>query len=373
MSMRLKISLLTLMVGLALESAGQETITDIDGNIYPVVTIGDQEWMGENLRVTRYSNGDSIHTGKPHTFWLQSEEGIWAWYDDNPDNDPIYGKLYNWYAASDPRGLCPAGWRVPSDDDWQQLADFADPDYWGNSNILGRVLKSRRQVNSPLGPPWDTSVHPRWNQHGQRFGTDDYGFAALPGGGKAPGNAFVHLGQQAYFWSYSSLNAEVAWVRTILFSHRGMSRSGYKKNRGMSVRCVRGEQELPEINTPVLETKEITEITAESAVGGGIVVDGGGATVTSRGVVWSTQQSPSLENHEGFTADGAGTGAYTSHLSGLLPATTYYLRAYAENMVGVGYGEEVVFETSAVTEFDLELINIPTNAGTLNGAGTYSP
>jgi uncharacterized protein (TIGR02145 family)/uncharacterized repeat protein (TIGR02543 family) len=238
---RLFILLAALWAGV-LSGYAQSSITDIDGNVYPVIVIGSQEWMGENLRTTRYRNGESLHSNLSHTFRQESEEGIWLWYDYNQSHELPYGKLYNWYAVSDPRGLCPAGWRVPTDYDWQQLADFIDPDAKGNTNRIGNKLKSRRQVNSPLGSPWDTQQHPRWNSHRSRFGTDNFGFAALPAGGATMGEAFVHMGQQAYFWSRSEANPESAWVRTLLFSHRGMSRSAYQKQLALSVRCIKGNE-----------------------------------------------------------------------------------------------------------------------------------
>ena len=191
------------VIGLLLLASGinAQTVTDIDGNEYPVITIGEQEWFGKNLRVTHYRNGDTIENNPGHTYWQESTEGLWEHYDKDPAYAELYGKLYNWYATVDERGLCPEGWRAPTDDDWQQLVEYIDPDAWGNNNSLGTKLKSCRQEGSPLGVDCDVTEHPRWDSHGRRFGTDEYGFGALPGGAYTMGVAFVHMGKYAYFWS----------------------------------------------------------------------------------------------------------------------------------------------------------------------------
>jgi len=219
----------------------QETVTDIDGNIYPTIIIGEQQWMGENLRVTRYINGDSILSNQDDMVWQQSAEGLWAWYNNDETNDVFYGKLYNWHVVADPRNVCPEGWRVPTNSDWLQLTDSIDATAWGNNNQLGNRLKSRRQEGSPLNAPWDTEEHPRWDSHPKRFGTDDYGFSALPAGGKDPFEGFLNKGSHAYFWSSTSNGPTHAWMRTFIFSHKGVSQSAYQKNRGLSVRCILGE------------------------------------------------------------------------------------------------------------------------------------
>jgi len=115
------------------------TVTDIDGNVYQTVIIGNQEWITENLRVTKYNNGDDIPTGLNDSEWQNTTQGAYAIYphdggeteDDvegiNSDEEMIgaYGMLYNWYSVDDERGLCPAGWSIPSDEDWTQLINYA--------------------------------------------------------------------------------------------------------------------------------------------------------------------------------------------------------------------------------------------------------
>lgn len=221
---------------------GQSTITDIDGNVYPTVLIGNQEWMAENLRAGRYVNGEVIPESSGGESWANGMDGAWIVYDHDAQNGSLYGRLYNWYAVEDTRGLCPAGWRVPVDEDWQELLLYLDAETWGNNNNAGTLLKSRRQVNSPLGDEFATSEHPRWDTHNQRYGTDEHGFAALPAGNYAANGGFLHKGSYGYFWSSTESSDEFAYARVLMNSHKGMSRSAYAKNTGLSVRCIKGDE-----------------------------------------------------------------------------------------------------------------------------------
>lgn len=221
-------------------SLAQGVVSDIDGNEYPTIIIDGVEWMAENLRTTHYANGDEIPviTSLDET----SGNGAFVWYDNEESNAMIYGFLYNWYAVSDERGLCPAGWRVPDQNDWQQLALFADPNIWGNNNTLGNHLKSTRQQDTPLGAEHSTNEHPRWDADAKRFGLDTYGFSALPAGGYFSEQGFFHKGTYAYFWSNTAANELFAQARVMINTHRGMSRSVYNKQSAFSVRCIRGEE-----------------------------------------------------------------------------------------------------------------------------------
>ncbi|MDY0253561.1 MAG: FISUMP domain-containing protein [Tenuifilaceae bacterium] len=313
-----------------------QTVTDVDGNEYQTQVIGGQEWMVENLRVSKYRNGDEILTNQSLVLWNSATEGIWANYEDNPTNDAIYGKLYNWYAVQDERGLCPTGWRVPTDDDWQRLVYFIDAKAWGNNNTVGSILKSRRQVNSPLGGEHSTSEHPRWDEHNSRFGTDDYGFGVLPAGAFTLADGFANLGKWAYLWSTTLGTDDHVWVRTILHSHRGMSRSLYPKEMGFSVRCIKGADPVAQV--PQVTTSIPTDVTISSAILGGVVTSDGGLSVTDRGVVWSTAENPTLVNHLGQASIGVGVGAFSNLAEGFTAGQSYWVSAYATNDAGTAYG-----------------------------------
>lgn len=232
------------------------SVTDIDGNVYKTVVIGEQEWMAENLRVARYNNEDDIPGGLSDENWENTTDGAYSIYDHQEENaDGInsseemasaYGKLYNWYAVGDARGLCPEGWSVPSDDDWTQLVDYLEDEYdlhnhWGISDIdgVGNALKSCRQSNSPLGGACNTSTHPRWNSHETHYGMDDFGFSFLPGGSRIPSGNFFLLGETGYWWSADEHSTNYAWSREVSHDIGNISRYFPDKSNAFSIRCIR--------------------------------------------------------------------------------------------------------------------------------------
>ncbi|MBI1193800.1 MAG: hypothetical protein GC205_11605 [Bacteroidetes bacterium] len=103
--------------------SGDSVVVDVEGNVYSTVQIGSQCWMRENLKTGRYANGDSIPTGLTNSEWAMTLEGASCSYSDLIANENIYGRLYNWYAVDDPRSVCPAGWHVPTDAEWDVLSD----------------------------------------------------------------------------------------------------------------------------------------------------------------------------------------------------------------------------------------------------------
>jgi uncharacterized protein (TIGR02145 family) len=229
------------------------TVTDIDGNIYQTIKMGNQWWMAENLRVSRYRNEDDIPTGLSDTDWQNTTSGAYAIYAHgdvdgiNSDEEMVnaYGKLYNWYAVVDNRSLCPTGWRVPSDGDWTALVDYlvaqGYPNQRNNPNGAGNALKSRRQVNSPLGAPWATSEHPRWDSHSTHHGLDIFGFSGLPGGCHYYDGSYGTIGTYGYWWSSTEDYAGYAWFRNLGYLFGIVGRHDYFNPGGFSVRCLRDE------------------------------------------------------------------------------------------------------------------------------------
>ena len=229
-------------------------LKDIDGNFYKTVLIGDQEWMAENLRVTRYNNEekDPIPTGLSNDAWGSATSGGYAIYPPS-DIDGLaseaevveaYGKLYNWYAVDDERGLCPTGWRVPTNDEWTALVDYIvdSYDYHNDSesdgiNGVGNALKSCRQVGHPDDGDCDTSEHPRWNADGTHSGFDEFGFSALPGGLRWP-NDFHHLGEVGTWWSSNGWNGD-ANRRYVSHDEGSVVSTSFGKTAGFSVRCIK--------------------------------------------------------------------------------------------------------------------------------------
>ena len=218
-------------------------VTDIDGNFYPSAIISNQEWMAENLRVTQYNNGDVIPTGLNNTDWGNTTDGAYAIYGNDNDMFAAYGALYNWYAVDDARGLCPTGWHVPSDAEWFELVNYVVEQGFPNSYVIngaGNALKSCRQVSSPLGGDCATSEHPRWDSHSTFYGTDEFGYSALPGGARNSNGFYLSLGRYATWWSSTESSTTHAWFWNLYdLNGSSVARSSIVKSNGFSVRCVR--------------------------------------------------------------------------------------------------------------------------------------
>ena len=220
-----------------LRCPGAPTITDIDGNVYNTVQIGNQCWMAENLKTTAYQNGTPIPNVTNGSNWGFLTSGAYVWFFNIISWKDSYGALYNWYATVDANGLCPTGWHVPTNGEWTALTDFIG----GTGSPHGNELKSCRQENSPLGGGCNTTEHPRWrddNYHGN-YGTDDYGFSGLPGGLRDYDGEFYYIGDEGCWWSSTGDSQFYAWSR-YLYYYGGNVYVGYDGRRvGFSVRCLK--------------------------------------------------------------------------------------------------------------------------------------
>ncbi len=216
------------------------TVTDYDGNTYDVVKIGDQYWMAENLKVTHYAGGTPIQKVTGDTEWdnLTEPDKAWCYYNNSSSNGDTYGVLYTWAAAmngaassnSNPsgvQGVCPDGWHLPSDDEWEELAEYI-------SNDNGGYTKNIQGWNNVGGHLKATSG---WNSGGN--GTDDYGFSGLPGGGRYCDGTFAHIGYYGNWWSVTDYSTYGAWYRYLYYSNESFGRYDYYKENGFSVRCLR--------------------------------------------------------------------------------------------------------------------------------------
>jgi len=316
-------------------ACGTSTVSDVDNNAYNTVQIGNQCWTQSNLKVSKYRNGDFIPTGLINSAWQNTTSGAYAIYTDDPYNDALYGKLYNHYAVTDSRGLCPTGWHVPTDGEWKVLTKYLDLSADTNttsstvSTTAGGTLKGTVMQPTPGG----------WNPP-NTGATNSSGFTAPPGGLRSFNGVFSDIASNGYWWSSSVSSGSSAWNRGLNNTASNIYRSNINRTFGFSVRC------LNDIASPTVSTTSATGITSTGATTGGNVTSGGGASVTSRGVAYGIAQNPTTANN--ITFDGTGTGVFTSTLSGLTSLTLYYVRAYATNSTGTAYGSQVSFTTSAV-------------------------
>jgi uncharacterized protein (TIGR02145 family) len=205
---------------LLFSTIAQSQVTAQDGKAYKSVKIGNQTWMTENLNVSTYRNGDTIPQVQDPKAWSSLTTGAWCYYEGKAETGARYGKLYNWYAISDPRGLAPEGWHIPTDSEWVTLTKF-----------LGGKIESSAKIKSMRG----------WSQGGN--GSNESGFNALPGGTRSINEAFSFVGDYGYWWTSSSFDGYSAWNRFLAYNNNYIGRSTGWKQFGNSVRCIKDENE----------------------------------------------------------------------------------------------------------------------------------
>jgi uncharacterized protein (TIGR02145 family) len=190
-----------------------------DAAFLPTIVIGTQYWMRENLDVVTYRNGDVIPQVTDASAWAGLTSGAWCYYNNDVANGAIYGKLYNWYAVNDTRGLAPKGWHVPTDAEWTILTDKL-----GGTVVAGGKMKS---VGTTRWTTPNTSA------------TNENGFTGLPGGFRDYYGTFFYIGNFGFWWSSSEYDTASAWFRNLYYNGGNASRDNYDKKNGFSVRCLR--------------------------------------------------------------------------------------------------------------------------------------
>jgi uncharacterized protein (TIGR02145 family) len=199
-------------------------IKDIDGNAYGTVNIGNQQWMADNLKVTKYNDGTAIPNITDDMQWFQLSTGAWSYYNNDVTNNTKYGKLYNWYAvnktSNSNKNVCPTGWHVPTDAEWTVLTE-----YLGGQSVAGGKMKEVGTTNwlSPNTEATNTSL-----------------FSALPGGGRFnEGIYYYGFGRSGNWWSSSEGDANDAWYRDLHVISGNAYRDVGSKGFGLSVRCIK--------------------------------------------------------------------------------------------------------------------------------------
>ncbi len=198
------------------------TMTDQDGNTYKTIEIGNQTWMAENLRATKYRNGDEIQEVTESNAWGELTTGAQCSYENTSNNDTIatFGRLYNWYAVADSRNLAPTGWHIPTDDEWEVLIT-----YLGGYLVAGGKMKE--------------SGNTSWNSP-NTDATNESGFTALPAGSRYNGEStFGDFNLYGYFWSSTQYDETRARNRYLSYRFAISYREFYNKQHGFSVRCVK--------------------------------------------------------------------------------------------------------------------------------------
>jgi uncharacterized protein (TIGR02145 family) len=188
---------------------------EYQGYDYETVQIGEQCWFAENLRSENYRNGDAIPTGLSDADWQAAEAGAVAIYQNDESYLTSYGRLYNWYAVNDARGLCSTGWHVPSDEEWTVLTSF-----------LGGESEAGFKMKTTYG----------WNDAGN--GSNESNFSGLPGGGRGNDGSYAGADFNGRWYS-STQNGNVAWNRDLIWDNDGVDRNASSHTGGFSIRCIK--------------------------------------------------------------------------------------------------------------------------------------
>lgn len=183
------------------------------------VRIGNKYWMSQNLNVTTFRNGDPIYEVKSNDEWMNAAERkqpAWCYYENLAKNGAKYGKLYNWYAITDPRGLAPKGWKIPTLNDWDTLF-----------TVIGGIDEAALKMKNENG----------WEANGN--GTNETGFSALPGGYRDQNGIFYFPGIRGFWWTSSEQNQYNAMCLYSDYYFNNFYKSYNNKKCGLSVRCIR--------------------------------------------------------------------------------------------------------------------------------------
>ncbi len=197
------------------QSLTYETVSDNDGNTYKTIKIGGQTWMAENLRTSKLKDGTSIALVTDHVAWTNLTTAGYTWYGNNSD---VYGALYNWHTVNTGK-LCPDGWHVPSDSDWDILINQL-----GGEELAGNKLKEAGVMHWMVPNP---------------VTANESGFTALPGGFRNSTGTYSNVRRYGYWWSSTERSATDAWARSLYFGYSNADRISSSLKSGFSVRCVK--------------------------------------------------------------------------------------------------------------------------------------
>jgi uncharacterized protein (TIGR02145 family) len=341
------------------------SMTDQDGNMYKTIQIGNQEWMAENLKVSHYRNGQPIALVTNNTTWSGLTTGATCWYNnDSASYNCPYGKLYNWYAVADNRNLCPTGWHVPSDTEWNILIEYLDssfdPSTTGlQSSIAGGKIKS---------------TGTQYWQSPNTLADNSIGFSGLPGGARSL-NVDNGLGYGGTWWSSTQLSNSHARYRDLLYYSGEVRRDYDYKWVGYSVRCL-NDVSSPQgsINTIDCGTASITgsiQVGTASNASSTISYTGGnggthnGQTITSTGVsgLTATLSAGTFAN---------GNGSLTYQITGT--PTSCGVASFAINIGGQSCTLQVNVTGSSTssTNYSTCASSYTWNGNTYTSSGTYT-
>ena len=304
-------------------------VSDPDGNTYTTLEWEDQCWMKKNLRSTSFANGDAIELIPDAEAWYSTPAPAYSWYDNDSGNEADFGLLYNGFAVSDPRNVCPEGWHVPTDEEW---TDF--------SNSLGGDEQAAAALKSI-----DT-----WMSSGSS-GEDSIGFGATGGGMRSSFGHFNFKEIYAGWWTSTQDFGDLLLIRSMHYNKDALETDHGLRRAGHAIRCLKDE--APEVALPSVAGLELLfAATNEASVAANVTADGNDP-ITERGIIWGQGPELSLEDFEGSESVEGTLGQFEAAIAGLAPGTEYLIRAYATNGLGTGYSDLIQFSTTnGLTDID---------------------
>jgi len=211
------------------------TLTDIEGNVYNTIKIGNQWWMAENLKVKKFRNGTNLTSIQTSSDWSAMESAAYCAFDNNNQNIATYGLLYNWFAVADINQIAPEGWHVPTDDDWKELENYLGMSVSETDNFGWRGTNAGDQlkVEAPKG----------WTVYGSVWGDNSSGFTALAGACRLFDGRWAEPGLFAtgFWWTGTEYSSSEAYYRYLDKKNSGIYRSHTYINYGFSIRCVKNK------------------------------------------------------------------------------------------------------------------------------------
>jgi len=209
---------------------GTDTASDADNNSYTTVQIGTQCWLQQSLNTTKYANGDAIPEVTGNSAWAALSDGAWSHYGNVASNSNTYGRLYNYFAATDERGICPVGWHIPTETDWVDLEVYLGMPSGeiNNTGFRGTTQGGAiKQTGTTLWLSPNTAA------------TNSTGFTALPTGGRGNDGTYYFINQGGDMWSSTESTSSDAYYRSTYYENGGIWRGAASKKYGFSIRCMK--------------------------------------------------------------------------------------------------------------------------------------
>jgi uncharacterized protein (TIGR02145 family) len=325
---------------------------DPDGKNYKTVTIGHQVWMAENLAylpsVSSYSER-SITI--PH-YYVSDYTGADVTEAKSTENFVKFGVYYNWPAAiqanasssfnpSGVQGVCPSGWHLPSDAEWEQLEYFLANNGFSFDGTIGggnqTIAKSLASANY-----WPKHISTSPGNIGNNITANNKsGFSAIPALSNGDDEPIASC-----WWTSTERNLSEAWQIYIDYysSYTMRSNDFWRKQEPYNIRCIKDE--INTASVPTINTYTPVVVSSTSVLSGGEITSNGGSSIISKGIVWDTSENPSIDVNRGFTTNATGNESFETILQHLLPSTKYFIRAFATNNIGVGYGNQIEVMTA---------------------------